>query len=97
MRLYHRTDHAQAIRDGGFVDGEGYYLTAHVHCGVWVSDQPLDGNEGAFGDVLEIEVPEEVAVPFEWVEDGKGYREFLMPASILNTYDIAAVVHDPLS
>jgi hypothetical protein len=61
MRLYHRTtrDAATAIVSSGFLDGEGNYglydaIThePHVLRGVWVSDVPLDENEGAWGDTL---------------------------------------------
>jgi hypothetical protein len=44
--VYHRTGHAEAIEAEGFKDGEGHYLTAEIHRGVWVSDVPLDISEG---------------------------------------------------
>ena len=49
MKLYHRTDvlAARAILRAGFRDGRGTYLTRHVFTGVWLSDRPLDENEGA--------------------------------------------------
>jgi hypothetical protein len=51
------------------------------------TDIPLDINEGAHGDDLfEIEVFESDLAEFEWIEEFKGYREFLVPASILNRY-----------
>jgi len=66
MRLYHRTYHHEAILEHGFRDAEGTYLTTEKHSGVWVSDRPLNGNEGAEGDVvLAIEVPERDIAPFE--------------------------------
>jgi hypothetical protein len=59
MRLYHRTYHHEAVMKRGFRDGEGTYMTADTHRGVWVSDRPLDSNEGAYGDViLAIDAPE---------------------------------------
>jgi hypothetical protein len=86
MRVFHRTDAAEAILRSGFQDGRGSYMTDRERTGVWVSDVPLDINEGARGDVLlSIEVPEEVIIPFEWIEEGKPYREFLVPSSILNS------------
>lgn len=87
MIVYHRTGNADAIESEGFKDGEGFYLTAEIHRGVWISDIPLDINEGAHGDDLfEIEIPESVIVEFEWVEKFKGYREFLVPTALLNGY-----------
>lgn len=58
--------------------------------GVWLSAEGvLTINEGAKGDdVLVIEVPEEAVLPYEFIEDGKPYREFLVPASLLNRYPI---------
>ena len=95
MRLYHRTYHHEAILEHGFRDAEGTYLTTEKHSGVWVSDRPLNGNEGAEGDVvLAIEVPERDIAPFEWIEEEKGYREFLVPADTLNRYPIVEIVFD---
>lgn len=54
---------------------------------MWLSDEPLDCNEGAEGDtVLEITLAStEAAIQeFEWVEEGKTYREWLVPAATLN-------------
>ena len=52
---------------------------------MWVSNRPLDSNERAEGDaLLEIRVPESEVTPFEWAEEEKPYREFLVPARVLN-------------
>ena len=49
--FFHRTTEAAArtILADGFQDGTGLYLTAMWHSGVWLSDVPLDSNEGAMG------------------------------------------------
>jgi len=87
MKLWHHTFAAQAILRDGFRDGKGTYLTVDRWYGVWVSAEPLDENEGATGDTyLTVEVPEEIVAPYEWIEEGKGYREFLIPAEVLNQY-----------
>jgi hypothetical protein len=54
VTLYHRTteDAARKIVSDGFRDGEGYYMTEKLHTGVWLSDRPLDANEGAWGNTL---------------------------------------------
>jgi hypothetical protein len=71
VAFYHRTTEAAAaaIRQDGFRDatacynmadeaGEPFYLT-----GVWLSDTPLDENEGACGPVLlRIELPPDLDV-----------------------------------
>jgi hypothetical protein len=88
MIRYHRTDHAQAILTQGFRDGEGHYGTDQVWRGVWLSDRPLDVNEGVCGDtVLFVEIPVEVVAEFEWVQD-IGCREFLVPAESVNCYPV---------
>jgi hypothetical protein len=95
VRFYRRTFYAETIRAEGFRDGEGSYLTASRHRGVWVADRVLDENEGAVGDViLVLEIPDSVAEPFEWVEEGKPYREFLIPAATLNRYPIIEEIPD---
>jgi hypothetical protein len=89
MKVYHRTTEtaADAILTTGFKDGTGRYGITQKHSGVWVSDCPLDANEGANGDVvLTMNIPAKVFARFEWVEEGKSYRESLIPASTLNQY-----------
>jgi hypothetical protein len=87
ISLYHRTYDAVAeiiLRDG-FRDGAGTYMTTEEHSGVWLSNVPLDGNEGAKGDaLLRLELPEKDITDFEWIEDGKPYREWLIPAALVN-------------
>lgn len=54
--------------------------------GVFISDGPLDANEGAVGDdVLELTTPDDLDLgDYERVEEGNGYREGCVPARILN-------------
>ena len=87
--LYHRTtrQNAEAIAKEGFKDATGTYFTNQEFFGVWVSSEPLDANEGACGDVLfeiTLTVPETSIADYEWVEEGKPYREWLMPAAMIN-------------
>jgi hypothetical protein len=89
LKFFHRTGllEADAILQQGFVDAVDYYLTSSLHFGVWLSDQPLDSNEGTEGEaLLEIEIDSDYPALdlYEWIEEGKGYREWLIPASILN-------------
>ena len=87
MNVYHNTFHAPAILAEGFKDATDYYLTSQLWTGVWVSDRPLDCNEGADGDtLLALDIPEEEIASFEWVEEDKPYREFLVPSDVLNRY-----------
>src|ERR671923_1156729 len=89
MIVYHRTSYADAIEREGFRDG--YYLMpppVGELRGVFVSaDWPLDENEGADGDtVLAVEIPDELFVEHEHVEEGKTYREAMIPADRLNEH-----------
>jgi hypothetical protein len=89
MKLYHRTRFSKEILVGGFKDAAGTYGTTENFTGVWFSNTPLDCNEGAFGnEVLVIKIPARIIKPFEWVEEGKPYREFLIPAEIANQYGV---------
>lgn len=89
MVLFHRTTAkaARVILTRGFQDTSGYYMVSRRTSGVWFSDRPLDANEGAFGDTLLRLVlragPRELR-KHEWVEDGKGYREWQLPAALVN-------------
>lgn len=80
------------MRDG-FKDATGDYGARDearnpvLQTGVWLSDATLDPNEEANGDTV-LEVTIDVAGvdfdEFEWVEEGKPYREWLIPAKTLN-------------
>jgi len=95
MKLYHRTYRAREILTEGFRDGKGRYMTDREWEGVWFSDRPLNLNEGAGGDtLLAIEIPENAIAEYEWIEDGKPYREFLIPASLANQYGPPKIVED---
>jgi hypothetical protein len=87
VTLHHRTgeDVAKRVVANGFNDDDGYYLTNNHHSGVWFSDQVLDANEGAFGDtIIRIRLDELEIAPFEWIEEGRAYREWLIPAQVVN-------------
>ena len=95
MKLYHKTFAADSILAHGFMDSEGRYMTDTVYRGVWLSDRPLDDNEGADGDtLLSLEIPDEIVEKYEWIEDGKPYREFLVPAETVNRYGPVRVEKD---
>ena len=96
MILYHVTssESAAAIKRDGFRDTGGSFMTESEHRGVehhgvWLSDRPLDANEGAWSDtVIAVDLPLSKADldQYEWKEKGKGYREWLIPAAIINKY-----------
>jgi hypothetical protein len=96
MNFYHRTYHADAILRGGFRDEEGSYgMEDFTIRGVFLSDKPLDGNEGAGGDkLLEVRLPDECCdfSYYELVEEGKPYREWCIPAEIINRYGTVRLV-----
>ena len=87
IKLYHRTDHSESIIADRFRDGEGSYGFAHpTRAGVWVSDVPLDVNEGAEGDdVLMAEIPEQEVAELEVIGEAP-YREFWVPAEVLTRH-----------
>jgi hypothetical protein len=82
----------------GFADAIGSYLTKYSYEGVWVSDVPLDPDEGAVGDtLLSLNIEDKVFSEYEWVEtdpqlrEMKGYREALIPAAQLNKSRVTIV------
>ena len=98
MILYHRTTAASAeeiLRDG-FRDGTGTYPTMREHTGVWLSNRPLNIAEGAEGDtLLQVELAEDAIADYEWIEEGKPYREWLIPARLINAQGTVRVVNEP--
>ena len=92
MRLYHRTnrDAARTILTAGFRDAWGYYLTEQLWYGVWLSDRPSDADAGTAPEVLlavDLDVPDEDLAEYAWVFNLRtGYREFLLPADLINRH-----------
>jgi hypothetical protein len=86
-RLFHRTPAGAAIRREGVRDATGSYMFANITLtGVWLSDEPLNINQGARGDdLLEVIMPDEVDLSdFEIIQDDIGYREWCVPAALIN-------------
>jgi hypothetical protein len=98
MILYHRTYAVEAIIRDGFRDDVSHHLMPDVHHGVWVYDEPLDEQQGALGNVVLVisGVPEAAVVDFEWSHPGHphSFREFLVPADVLNRFPIVGIYPD---
>ncbi len=89
ISLFHGTSKAAAeqIRAHGFRDATGTYMTSRKVTGTWLSDRPLDESEGACSQAyFEVEIEGSLVEPYEWIEEGKPYREFLVPARIINNH-----------
>jgi hypothetical protein len=73
-------------------------MIARVTRGVWFSDRPLDTNEGVRGDMLlRITLPlgRRELDKYEWVEESKPYREWQLPAALVNSRHTSLVVIPP--
>ncbi len=96
MRLYHGTTlaNAELVASKGFQDvtsNFGLYSAASGEpvntTGVFFSDLVLDENEGICSEAyLVLDIPNEHLESYEWMEEGKGYREWCIPASLANSY-----------
>ena len=98
MIVYHRTDQSEHIIGEGFRDGSGRYMFDIRLTGVFVSDVPLDGNEGAKGsDLLAVDIDEGLLGPFELVDEESvaNYREWCVPAEVLNTHGKVVLLSGP--
>jgi hypothetical protein len=100
MRLYHVTDRdsAKAISEDGFKDAEVIHDDSELLIGVWLADRCLAGEDdvgprlGPLPDVaLSVELPAETVARYERKDRGKPYREFCVPARLLNEYEIERV------
>jgi hypothetical protein len=74
----------------GFRDATGSYgLVGMTLTGVFFADRPVDKNEGATSSevVIVVDVPGGLAIgDFELIEELKGYREWCIPAAIVNQW-----------
>ena len=95
MKLFHRTPAAETILRQGFRDAAGYYVTDRLHEGVWLSTVPPDATDDAWGtDLLEVDIPEADVAPHEWIEAGNPYREFVVPAAIVNRFPVRHIAQE---
>jgi hypothetical protein len=91
MKLYHRTTRANAdlILREGFRNEKERYTSDFSDEGVWFSDVPKGACECDHPDEAVISVdrdfPAKALSPFEWSEDETAYREWLIPASLVNS------------
>jgi hypothetical protein len=91
--FYHTTTAAAAdsIAREGFKDRTGSYLFVDglKLTGVWIANCPMTVNEGAKGEtLLEIELAQTYKQidQYEVKEHGKPYREWCVPATLLNQH-----------
>ena len=90
MILYRNTSSAAAaeiLRDGFRSASEGY-MVGHQSA-VWLSDRPLDESDGSFGEVVLTVImmlTEAKLAEYEVTDAERGYREWLVPAPIVNAH-----------
>src|SRR5947209_104121 len=63
--------------------------------GVWLSDQPLDANEGASGDTLlrvVLRLNRRALDKYELREERKAYREWQIPAAVVNAQLVSMTI-----
>ena len=100
MKVFHisNTADAETILKDGFRDVMGFHHAGQEWTGVWVSSEPLVWSERQYlnsaNTVFTIEIPEESIAEFEWVEEGKMIREWLIPAKLINSYGLSVVTDD---
>ena len=90
MKLYYVTDAAEAaalLRDG-FRDADPKSgMTSTGLGGVLVNDEPLSVYEDARrNQLIEVVMPDSTPLENELLEDDKGYREWCVPAHMLNEW-----------
>ena len=92
--LYHVTsaDTEREILAPGFRDAirkRGPGIDGVYPAGVWLSNRPLDANDGAIGDSVVLVwfgISWRRLRVFEWPEEDKPYREWLIPAAFISDY-----------
>ena len=87
--FYHRTtaENARSIIESGFSNSLGYFLSNRTWTGVWLSSRPLDSGDYGEDDALlmvRLDIPEEQLARWEWTAEGRSYREWLIPAQLIN-------------
>lgn len=87
MKFYHvtRRQTAHEIEQQGFKDAQGCSADEQPVRGVWVAARPLIAECG-FEDaaVFELDLPEDGLRQYALPRDPKGYRQWCVPASLVN-------------
>jgi hypothetical protein len=87
--FYHRTNahNAHAIIESGVRNSTGHFLNNRTWTGAWLSSIPIYSEHGAEGDALlmvKLEIDDQELARWEWAAEGRSYREWLIPANIIN-------------
>jgi hypothetical protein len=87
--FYHRTtaEDARSIIESGFRNSTGYFLNNRTWTGVWLSSIPVESEHGFERDALlivRLELDEQELTRWEWAAEGCTYREWLIPANLIN-------------
>lgn len=87
--FYHRTstENAHSIVKNGFKDSSGHFLSNRTWTGVWLSCRPPETADSLHGHsvlVVHLEMSEHESARWEFTGEGRPYREWLIPAKILN-------------
>jgi hypothetical protein len=81
--FYHRTtaERAERIMKSGFDDESSNGRQS----GVWLSDRPIsDTSDGDTLVKVYVDLSERELAPYKWVEEGQVYREWCVPADLIN-------------
>lgn len=97
LRFYHRTskENGRAIVESGFQNSTGYLFGNRAWTGVWLTSMPLDQVAETESDTLlkvKLHVSERELARWEWTGEKRCFREWLIPAALLNRRMKAEVV-----
>lgn len=98
--LYHATspEASALIKEHGFRDGEGGYgMVGEWFTGVFLSDLPLGSDEGTYGSTtfrVALDLPESAVAEYEWIQEESPYREWCIPAAIINEHGRVELLSD---
>lgn len=87
--FYHRTNatNAREIVESGFRNTSGYFMGNRTWTGVWLSSAPFDSKNNGEDDALlmvKLHIDERDLARWEWTAEGRSYREWLIPANLVN-------------
>jgi len=105
MLIFHTTtsENAEQIRLNGFVDPQGMVVENHdcvpTEEGTYFADQAVaDGSlDSGASFYFQIEIPEDIIDEYEETDDANeavAYREWVIPANIVNEYFTDRTIYD---
>ena len=88
MKLYHWTINRTKLKAKGFISRKDRHSEGTL--GIWFTDQLVGSPEDMKPEmrIVTVDIPEDDIIQYEEINQGSGYRAFVIPADVANQYEL---------